>query len=429
MPIIEVEHVTKEFRLGTTRSLRQSLLNGLKRLKGEAIEHRAPFKALDDVHFSIEKGEVLGIIGHNGAGKSTLLKLLANIASPSNGRIAVNGRVAPLIEVGAGLVPDMTGRENIFLNATILGMKKAEIARKLDDIVAFAELEEFIDTPIKRYSSGMQVRLGFSIAASVDSEILIVDEVLAVGDIAFQRKCIARMENIIKDEGRTVLIVGHNIRQLERICSRMLLMRNGKIELDGKPGEVSKLFLDETTLTQAASATKSTAGIKATADTGEVEILSVEMLSARTENGVAIAPLFSDLKIRIRLCAKQAITNAEINIGLHNPEMVFVTKSSTSMLQVPVNLVEGDNVIDVSIDRVPLCPGPYGVGLGVYDWSRRPLWTGVGLRWIAIEPSPEVAPTLPAGTLSFLPCTWAIRAGTALSQEEPTTAFGAQVAH
>lgn len=179
MPIIEVEHVTKEYRLGQLTSLKQSALNSLNRLTGRPVEQHKPFKALDDVSFTVEHCEVLGIIGHNGAGKSTLLKLLANISQPTRGRITVKGKVAPLIEVGAGLFGDLTGRENIYLNGAILGIPKAEIRRKFDEIVAFAELEQFIDTPIKRYSSGMQVRLGFAVATSVESDILIVDEVLA----------------------------------------------------------------------------------------------------------------------------------------------------------------------------------------------------------------------------------------------------------
>ena len=198
MPAIEVSHVTKEFRLGALSGLKQTLLNAGARLSGRKVLERPLFKALDDVSFSIEPGEVVGIIGHNGAGKSTLLKMLARISSPTRGSVKVNGRIAPLIEVGAGFVPDFTGRENVYLNGSILGMSKKGIDRKFDEIVDFAEMAEFIDTPVKRYSSGMQVKLAFAVATSIESEILIVDEVLAVGDLAFQRKCFDRMEDLIK---------------------------------------------------------------------------------------------------------------------------------------------------------------------------------------------------------------------------------------
>src|SRR6266550_1493123 len=244
MAVIEVNHVTKEFRLGQLHSLRQSVLDAVARVRGRPVQERAPFKALDDVDFKVEAGEVLGIIGPNGAGKSTLLKLLARISVPTSGSVNVRGSVAPLIEVGAGLVPDLTGRENVYLNASILGMRRAEIGKKFDEIVAFAELEEFIDTPIKRYSSGMQVRLGFSIATSMDSAILIVDEVLAVGDLAFQRKCFDRMEDMIKRQGKTVLLVSHNTRQIERLCTRVILMDHGRIVADGSPSTVCDIFYE-----------------------------------------------------------------------------------------------------------------------------------------------------------------------------------------
>ena len=227
MAIIEVNHVTKQYRLGQYANMKSSALNVLARLRGQEVQEKQILNALSDIDFSVEEGEVLGIIGTNGAGKSTLLKLLARISVPTKGNVAVRGKVAPLIEVGAGLVHNLTGRENIYVNGAILGMKKSEINKKFDEIVAFAELEEFIDTPIKRYSSGMQVRLGFSIATSVDADILIVDEVLAVGDLSFQRKCFDRMDEIIKHKGKTVLLVSHNIRQVERICSRTILLDHG----------------------------------------------------------------------------------------------------------------------------------------------------------------------------------------------------------
>src|SRR3569832_1521003 len=235
MAIIEVNHVTKEFRLGALRSAKQTMQDTLARLLGQPVQERPLFKALNDVDFKVEDGEVLGIIGHNGAGKSTLLKMLANISTPTRGSVKVKGKVAPLIEVGAGLVPALTGREYIYLNVAILGMPKADIRKKFDDIVAFAEREEFIDTPIKRYSSGMQVRLGFSIATSVAADILIVDEVLAVGDLAFQSKCFDRMEDLIRKHRKTVLLVSHNFRQIQRLCHRVIMLDHGALRADGLP--------------------------------------------------------------------------------------------------------------------------------------------------------------------------------------------------
>ena len=276
MPIIEVNHVSKEYRLGTLTGLKDSAKNMVRRLRGQQVVKRTPFMALHDMDFSIDKGEVVGIIGNNGAGKSTLLKLLANVTTPTNGSIAVRGKVAPLIEVGAGLIPDLTGRENISLNATILGISRADIARKFDEIVSFSELEEFIDTPIKRYSSGMKIRLAFAIATSVDAEILIIDEVLAVGDLAFQRKCFERMENLIKNSGNTVLIVSHNIRQIERMCSRVLLLDQGKVVADGLPLEVADLFYRLSNEKISADHKKNQQAKIHKYTSGEIELLSVD---------------------------------------------------------------------------------------------------------------------------------------------------------
>lgn len=198
--------------------------------------------ALRDVSFDIKKGEVVGIIGRNGAGKSTLLKILSRITEPTSGRVEVHGRVASLLEVGTGFHPELTGRENIYLNGTILGMRKAEIDRKFDEIVAFSEIERFLDTPVKRYSSGMYVRLAFAVAAHLEPEILIVDEVLAVGDAAFQKKCLGKMEAVSRREGRTVLFVSHNLQSIRQLCSTAVLMAGGRVQTTGPCARVLEVY-------------------------------------------------------------------------------------------------------------------------------------------------------------------------------------------
>jgi ABC-type polysaccharide/polyol phosphate transport system ATPase subunit len=405
MPIIEVNHLTKEYQLGHLSSLKETVLNTMRHLTFQPIQKRERFKALNDVSFHIDEGEVVGIIGHNGAGKSTLLKHLANISKPTKGEVIVRGSVAPLIEVGAGVNPELTGRENIFLNGAILGIPKKIIRQKLDEIIEFSELEEFIDTPVKRYSSGMQVKLGFSIATTMESDILIVDEVLAVGDIAFQRKCLDRMENLIKNKGKTVLIVGHNIRQLERICTRMILLRQGKIELDGAPGQVSKLFFDESTAKSEAQL-KEKSHDSSNKGAEDIEIIEIKLKSSNESDDIKTVPLFSDLNFIITLYCRIAINNIEINIGLHNAEMIFVTKASTLMQPNIVNLIAGENKIEVCIPNISLSPGPYGLGLGIYDWSRRPLFGGTNLLTITIDAPSDLLPKLPERTLTYLPATW-----------------------
>jgi lipopolysaccharide transport system ATP-binding protein len=202
------------------------------------------FWALKDISFEVKHGEVLGIIGRNGAGKSTLLKILSRITEPTEGRVTINGRVASLLEVGTGFHPELTGRENIYLNGAILGMTRAEIARKFDEIVAFAEIEKFLDTPVKRYSSGMYVRLAFAVAAHLEPEILIVDEVLAVGDGEFQKKCLGKMHDVSRREGRTVLFVSHNMVAVRSLCSRALLISNGTLVVDGSVATVVTRYLE-----------------------------------------------------------------------------------------------------------------------------------------------------------------------------------------
>jgi lipopolysaccharide transport system ATP-binding protein len=212
---------------------------GRQIVQGDEVEE---FWALKDLNFEVKRGEVLGIIGRNGAGKSTLLKILSRITEPSAGRVTIKGRVASLLEVGTGFHPELTGRENIFLNGAILGMTRTEIRRRFDEIVAFAEVEQFLDTPVKRYSSGMYVRLAFAVAAHLEPEILLVDEVLAVGDAQFQQKSLGRMRSVARGEGRTVLFVSHNMAAINSLCSRVMLLRDGRVQQIGPAREVAQAY-------------------------------------------------------------------------------------------------------------------------------------------------------------------------------------------
>ncbi len=221
------------------------MLRGRAVIPGDTIED---FWALRDVSFEVKRGEVLGIIGRNGAGKSTLLKILSRITEPSEGRVTIKGRVASLLEVGTGFHPELTGRENIFLNGAILGMTRAEIRRKFDEIVAFAEVERFLDTPVKRYSSGMYVRLAFAVAAHLEPEILVVDEVLAVGDAEFQNKCLGKMDQVTRREGRTVLFVSHNMGTLTSVCASAILLEAGRVRETGAAGKVVESYLSSSYL-------------------------------------------------------------------------------------------------------------------------------------------------------------------------------------
>jgi lipopolysaccharide transport system ATP-binding protein len=250
MHAIEADGLSKRYRIGQMQAaygtLRDSLVRTSARMTGrEKPPERQEIWALRDVSFNVGEGEVLGIIGRNGAGKSTLLKILTRITAPTNGNAVIRGRVGSLLEVGTGFNPELTGRENVFLNGSILGMKRREIQRKLPEIVEFAGIDRFIDTPVKRYSSGMYVRLAFSVAAHLEPEIMLVDEVLAVGDAEFQQRCLGRMEDF-SGTGRTVLFVSHNMQTINQLCDRVIWLDDGQVAEDGDPSRVVTHYLQST---------------------------------------------------------------------------------------------------------------------------------------------------------------------------------------
>ena len=325
---------------------------------------------------------MVGIIGHNGAGKCTLLKMLAKISTPTRGSVKVNGRIAPLIEVGAGFVPDFTGRENVYLNGAILGMSKQEIDKKFDEIVDFAEMAEFIDTPVKRYSSGMQVKLAFAVATSIESEILIVDEVLAVGDLAFQRKCFDRMEETIKGQGRTVLLVSHNIRQVERMCSRVILMNHGKVSADASAAEVCELFYQQSnskieTQAQHAAMAKISAS-------GEVTIDSIDVLD---DLGHPVNEIESGgrLRVKIRFTLLHDLEGIEIVAGTHRTDFVYISAASTRDVLPNAAFRKGTHEIEYIVPSYPLVAGTYSVRLVFLDKNWRLLFSGESLKTFTVK--------------------------------------------
>ena len=359
MHAVEVSHLTKEYRLGAMQSLKQTAANAGARLLGRKVAPAPLFKSLDDVSFTVEPGEVVGIIGHNGAGKSTLLKMLSRISTPTSGSVKINGGVAPLIEVGAGFVGDFTGRENVYLNGAILGMPRKEIDRKFDEIVDFAEMAEFIDTPVKRYSSGMQVKLAFAVATCIKSEILIVDEVLAVGDLAFQRKCLDRIEQIIREDGRTVLIVSHNIRQVERFCSRVLLMSRGRLIQDGAPHDVCNTFYEQSnqSIKQRLLLSAST----------RLESDEVKIHQLRFTGPGAISE--SELRFGERSCLeisfalRKSIPKAHVGVVLQSTDMVFLTSHTNYGRE--IDLDAGQHFVTVAFPNMQLLPSVYQVRIWI----------------------------------------------------------------
>lgn len=401
MPIIEVEHLTKEYQLGTITSLKDSFTNALRRLAGKPPIERQRFKALDDVSFTVEEGEVVGVIGHNGAGKSTLLKILAKVTTPTQGRVVVRGSIAPLIEVGAGINPELTGRENIYLNASILGISKKIIRQKIDEIIEFSELEQFIDTPVKHYSSGMQVKLGFAIATSLDAEILIIDEVLAVGDIAFQRKCFDRMEELIKRQGKTVLLVSHNLRQVARMCSRAILLDHGRIVQDGDPDAVCNTFYQYNNCRILAQHRKEAQNRSLENDLLRLE--KIEILD-RYGNPTDCIRSGDPLTVWVVLEVKHRIKKPEIVIGTHTTDFVYLTANSTEVVSKWPDFEAGKHEITCRIPFFPLKAGSYFVRIAVFNSLRGNLFSEESLAPFSVITTDESKQ--PPLRLLNLECEW-----------------------
>lgn len=362
--VIKVENLSKMFEIGTAQpkyhTLRDHLVDGvgsLFRRNGKKSAGGDIIWALKDVSFEVKQGEVLGIIGRNGAGKSTLLKILSRITEPTSGFAEIYGRVGCLLEVGTGFHPELTGRENIYLNGAILGMKKTDIDRKFDEIVAFSEVEKFIDTPVKRYSSGMHVRLAFAVAAHLEPEILIVDEVLAVGDAEFQRKCLNRMENATK-EGRTVLFVSHNMAAVQSLCTRAIYLRDGAVALDATVEQTMTTYLSSV---QQKIDEMPLADRQDREGGDQLRIVGIEFQDAQT--GDRLHTLLSGQDINICMhyecLARQAIDRVSFAIGFFTLNGSHLITCGSDVIGVKFDVEPGSGSCVCRIPKWPLTAGRY----------------------------------------------------------------------
>ena len=365
---IRAENISKQYRLGEVGT--GTISHDLNRFWAKMRRKEDPFLkigesndrsqkggseyvwSLKDINFEIEKGDAVGIIGRNGAGKSTLLKLLSRVTKPTTGHFDVDGRIASLLEVGTGFNPEMTGRENIFLNGAILGMRKHEIKKKFDEIVDFSGVERYIDTPVKRYSSGMYVRLAFAVAAHLESEILIVDEVLAVGDAEFQKKCLGKMGDVSKGEGRTVLFVSHNMTSIQNLCNKALLLENGNIHYTGSCEIAVQKYLRQNTISQNFSEAKNRKG------NGIIKIQNVKVYGKNTETKPQSGEKFS-LEFEIdnpqQLDCSEIIFDLRIDDYLGN-RLIWLSSSLKPNLK-----KQKFDSVQFNIDRLPLNEGEYFV--------------------------------------------------------------------
>jgi lipopolysaccharide transport system ATP-binding protein len=371
---IKVEGLGKQFRIGSPeryRTLRDTLTDTLAapfRLLGRLSRGEGAVKApsetiwaLKDVSFEVKHGQVIGIIGRNGAGKSTLLKILSRITEPTEGYAEIHGRVGSLLEVGTGFHPELTGRENIFLNGAILGMKKAEILRKFDEIVAFAEVEKFIDTPVKHYSSGMYVRLAFAVAAHLEPEILIVDEVLAVGDSEFQKKCLGKMGDVAK-EGRTVMFVSHNMAAVESLCSRGIQMDRGVVIYDGEALAAVRNYFSSS---HNEPGPRDLSSVGGRTGSGEIRFVNAEVTNARSPADFIYPG--DALNVRLGFQCGKPIREPVFSAAIYERRGHCLFAILTSDLDMIIPAVETSGSIELVIERPNFLPGRYWLHCAVGD--------------------------------------------------------------
>lgn len=381
--IIAVENLSKRYLIGhqsvqherytalrdvVMREARNFARNAVDLIQGRQIvqgDETEEVWALRNVSFEVRRGEVLGIIGHNGAGKSTLLKILSRITEPTAGRVRVRGRVGSLLEVGTGFHPELTGRENIFLNGAILGMSRAEIRRKFDEIVAFAEIERFLDTPVKRYSSGMYVRLAFAVAAHLEPEILVIDEVLAVGDIEFQQRCVRKIGNVVND-GRTVLIVSHNLETVVSLCSRAIVLDTGTITCDATSDIAVSSYLKHSDGRDGYMLFD----LPALGSNADADITRVELLDERGHPRTSVAT-FDFVRFRVTIRCRQVSPQGSVILEIKNSVGAVVLKIESNPSAFRPLQRNGDLCVDCCIEAFCLLPGRYllSVGLAVYGVS------------------------------------------------------------
>jgi lipopolysaccharide transport system ATP-binding protein len=395
--IIEVENIGKKYLIRHQPKERYLALREVFARKAASIGRRifslkskqmaAPireeFWALKDVSFEVKRGEVIGIIGRNGAGKSTLLKLLSRITEPTEGRIRIRGRVASLLEVGTGFHPELTGRENIYLNGAILGMSKAEIKGKFDEIVVFSEIEKFLDTPVKRYSSGMYVRLAFAVAAHLQPEILLVDEILAVGDAGFQKKCLGKMDEVSKD-GRTVLFISHNMAAVEKLCKISLLIDNGGLVIQGSTEKVINRYLQGLLPNHIQGSVL--AARKDRSGNGRIRLTEfhLEDLNGRRiafgRSGMDIVFVFA-----YQTRSTECIENVDVGFSIHTADNLSLFVLYTSYLGQNLTVVAPYGEFRCRINRLPLSAGRYRVGARVTVGGEEADWPKDGVGYLDVE--------------------------------------------
>lgn len=356
--VLQVDHLTKAFRVHHQKA------NSLKQLIAARGRNRyEEFIAVDDVSFDVHEGEVFGVIGQNGSGKSTLLKCMAGILRPNSGTVTVHRKVGALLELGAGFHPELSGAENVFLNASILGMPRREIARRFDDIVEFSGIPGFIDQPVKTYSSGMYVRLAFAVAINVDPELLIVDEILAVGDVSFQRRCMEKFVEF-RNEGRTIIIVTHDMTSVKNMCDRAVWLEHGNVTGIGDPGDLVDAYTEH----MLGQNLRNTDG-SVRRGSGEIQVTEVEMFVDDDSAPVKRCRTGDRVRFRLHYQATKAVPQPVVGIAIESLAGALVTAPNTRDVGLVPPSMSGSGVIDVTIPRVDLLPGTFDLHCSITDFN------------------------------------------------------------
>jgi ABC-type polysaccharide/polyol phosphate transport system ATPase subunit len=398
--VISAHGLSKSYRLFSHPGdrVKQFLSFGLKRYHRE-------FTALRDVSFDVRRGEMLGIIGRNGSGKSTLLQLICGILKPTSGLVAVDGRISALLELGAGFNPEFTGRENVYFQGALMGFSRQQMDTRIDDIADFAEIGEFMDQPVRVYSSGMFVRLAFSAMIHADADILVIDEALAVGDEAFQRKCFDKLADYLGEGRKTLLFVSHNLRQIERVCTRAIWLDQAGLVKQGTASEICTAYQESMHQHM-----QQTQGVRLplpnVADSGELEVRWIGLFTDNCAEPVSEFEIHSAVRIVVDFTCLTPVVAAEIIVGFHTTDMVFISAATTAGLTTRPDFQPGEHRIECRFSDVALLPGVYQVRLAFIDRHRRNMWVGHRLCSFRVAPAAEAnLMHIPLGLVD-MPCEW-----------------------
>ena len=370
-------------------------------------QYHREFTALKDISFEIKGGDTIGIIGRNGSGKSTLLQVICGILKPTTGSIEVSGRISALLELGAGFNPEFTGRENVFFQGALMGFTKAQMDARFDDIAAFAEIGEFIDQPVRTYSSGMFVRLAFAAMIHVDADILVIDEALAVGDATFQRKCIDKLGSYLNRHDKVLLFVSHNLQQIERVCNKVVWLDQGAVKLMGDSEKVCRTY-QESSHQLIQGQTNSEKPLATLSDSGDIDVHAISLDMGEGDKSAGVLVSHGQARIVIDFSTRINLEAPDIIVGIHTSDLVYIASANTGRLNAPPDFPAGRHRVECHIQEMPLLPGVYHLRVAFLDKHRTTLWHGQRVCTFRVSAAPGTNPMRIPHGLVDMPFEWII---------------------